>query len=171
MQVNLHQRPLVFPSSTLLWFLPELWTRWGRFGAPVPPSWRCLGSAFWRNCAPARWAAPGWSAFGAASVSAGWRSVRSFAAVVAAAAAASLAPSRSPACRQSWIPQWRFLLPAGEWFLRQSRNQAPCPPDDPGLEPLHPAGILEPLDVRATQPHPSSLRDKGGKRRPLTSWQ
>lgn len=156
---HVSQRVLPIKSSTLVYdkCLPELWTQWGRSSAPVPPSWRCQGSAFWRSFVPARWAAPGWSASCAASVSAGWGSDRSSAAV--AAAAASLAPS--PACRQSWILQWRCLLPAGEWFLQQSLNQAPCLPDAPGLGPHHPAGILEPLGVRVTLQHPSSLRGRG----------
>lgn len=147
--------PWIVMRVSALLYLPELWTRWGRFLAPVPPSWRYQGSGFWRSFAPAHWAAPVWNASCAASASAGLWSGRSSAAAVAAA---SPAPSRSPACPQSWILQWRCLHPAGEWFLQQSLNQEACLPDAPGLELHLPAGIWELLGVRVSLQHPSSLR-------------
>ncbi len=138
--------------------LPALWTPSARSSAPAPPAWRCLGSAFWRSSSPARWAAPGWSGSGAASVSGsaalrtGWGCC-----CCSAAAAASPALCCWPAPR--WILRrcW-YRHPGASWPLPRRPVPGRAPRSVPGQVPLRRACTLKPPCGPGAPPrHPSSL--------------
>ena len=145
----------VRPRGDRKLLLPALWTPSGRSAAPAPPAWRCPGSASWRSSSPARWAAPGWSESGAASVSGS--AARTGSGCCSAAAAASPALCRRPApgwiLRRCWCHR-----PGASWPLPRRPGPGPAPRSVPGRVLLRRADTWEPPCGPGAPPrHPSSL--------------